>query len=64
MEGFEFYSRGYRAVYGWLTNENLALIGVNWTGKDFSAVRADIKPKGRSGMWLRIHGYMPIASSP
>jgi 2-polyprenyl-6-methoxyphenol hydroxylase-like FAD-dependent oxidoreductase len=46
MEGFEFYPRGYRAVYAWLTNENLALIGVNWTGKDFSAVRADIKPKG------------------
>jgi hypothetical protein len=43
MEGFEFYPRGYRAVYAWLRNENLALIGVNWTGKDFSAVRADIE---------------------
>jgi hypothetical protein len=43
MEGFEFYPRDYSAVYAWLTNENLALIGVNWTGKDFSAVRADIE---------------------
>ena len=43
MEGFEFYPRDYRAVYAWLTSDNLALIGVNWTGKDFSAVRADIE---------------------
>ena len=43
MEGFEFYPRGYRAVYAWLRNENLARIGVNWMGKDFSAVRADIE---------------------
>jgi len=43
MEGFEFYPRGYRAVYASLRNENMALIGVNWTGKDFSAVRADIE---------------------
>ena len=35
MEGFECYPRGYRAVYAWLKNENLALIGVNWMGKDF-----------------------------
>jgi hypothetical protein len=60
MEGFEFYPWGYRAVYAWLTNENLALIGVNWTGKDFSAVRADSNPRGRGGMWLRIHCYMPM----
>jgi 2-polyprenyl-6-methoxyphenol hydroxylase-like FAD-dependent oxidoreductase len=46
MEGFEFYPRGHRSVYAWLTNENLALIGVNWTSKDFSAVRADMEPKG------------------
>jgi 2-polyprenyl-6-methoxyphenol hydroxylase-like FAD-dependent oxidoreductase len=35
MEGFEFYPRGYRAVYAWLRNENLARIGVSWMGKDF-----------------------------
>jgi flavin-dependent dehydrogenase len=29
MEGFECYPRGYQAVYAWLRNENLALIGVN-----------------------------------
>jgi 2-polyprenyl-6-methoxyphenol hydroxylase-like FAD-dependent oxidoreductase len=43
MEGFQCYPQGYRAVYAWLRNENLALISVNWTGKDFSAVRADIE---------------------
>jgi flavin-dependent dehydrogenase len=29
MEGFECYPRGYQAVYAWLRNENLALIGVH-----------------------------------
>jgi flavin-dependent dehydrogenase len=43
MEHFEFYPRDYRAVYGWLTNDGLALIGVNWTAEDFPDVRADIE---------------------
>jgi flavin-dependent dehydrogenase len=42
-EGFEFHARGYRAAYAWLKHENLARIGINWTGNDFSAVRADIE---------------------
>ena len=43
MEGIECYPRGYRVVYAWLRNENPVRIGVNWMGKDFSAVRADIE---------------------
>ncbi len=49
MDGFEFYPRDYRAVYAWLTNDNLALIAVNWTGTDFPNVRTDI-----SGHYLQV----------
>lgn len=30
IEGLEFYPRDHRAVYGWNTNDGLALVGVNW----------------------------------
>jgi flavin-dependent dehydrogenase len=43
MEGLELYIREYRAVYGWLTNDDLVLIGVNWTIKDFQEIRTDIE---------------------
>ena len=43
IEGVEYYVREHRAVYGWMTNDGLALIGVNWTGKDFPAVRTDVE---------------------
>jgi 2-polyprenyl-6-methoxyphenol hydroxylase-like FAD-dependent oxidoreductase len=43
MDGIELHMRPYRAVYGWLTNDDLALVGVNWTARDFPEVRADIE---------------------
>jgi 2-polyprenyl-6-methoxyphenol hydroxylase-like FAD-dependent oxidoreductase len=43
MNGIEIYLRPYRAVYGWLTNDDLTLVGVNWTASDFHDVRADIE---------------------
>lgn len=43
VEGIELYLRDYRAAYGWATNDDLTLIGVNWTGKDFPEVRGDIE---------------------
>jgi flavin-dependent dehydrogenase len=39
----EFYPRTARAVYGWATNDNLSLVGANWTAADFPAVRTDIE---------------------
>jgi flavin-dependent dehydrogenase len=47
IEGVEYYVREYRAVYGWMTNDGLALIGVNWTAKDFPAVRTDVEASYR-----------------
>jgi flavin-dependent dehydrogenase len=41
--GVEFYPRTARAVYGWATNDNLSLVGANWTAADFPAVRTDIE---------------------
>jgi 2-polyprenyl-6-methoxyphenol hydroxylase-like FAD-dependent oxidoreductase len=51
MHGLEFYPREYRGVYGFLSNDGLALIGVNWTARDFPDVRADIE-----GNYLRVLG--------
>lgn len=42
IDGVELYLRDWRAAYGWLTNDDLALVGVNWTASDFPAARADI----------------------
>jgi flavin-dependent dehydrogenase len=42
MQGCEIYLRDYRAVYGWMTNDNLALIGVNWAIQDFQGARSNI----------------------
>jgi flavin-dependent dehydrogenase len=49
MDTFELFVRDWRAVYGWMTNDDLALIGVNWTASDFPDVRADI-----AGNYLRV----------
>ncbi len=49
VEGFQVYPREHRCVYGWVTNDDLALIGVNWTARDFPAVRADVE-----GSYLRV----------
>lgn len=43
MKGFEFYPRDYRGVFGWMTNDGLALIGVAFTAKDHPAMRADVE---------------------
>jgi 2-polyprenyl-6-methoxyphenol hydroxylase-like FAD-dependent oxidoreductase len=43
VEGVTISSRPHRLVYGWLTNDHLALIGVNWAIADFPAIRADIE---------------------
>jgi flavin-dependent dehydrogenase len=51
LDGLELYLRDYRAVYSWLTNDGLALIGVNWAVKDFHDVRTDIE-----GNYLQVLG--------
>src|SRR5262249_61850456 len=43
IEGIEYSVREHRAAYGWLTNDGLALVGVNWTARDFQGVGADIE---------------------
>jgi flavin-dependent dehydrogenase len=43
MKGFEFYPGNYRGVFGWMTNDGLALIGVGFAAKDHPSVRADIE---------------------
>jgi flavin-dependent dehydrogenase len=43
IEGLEFYPRDYRAIYGWNTNDGLALVGVNWALKQFSRLPAAIE---------------------
>ena len=43
MDGLELYLREGRAVYGWRTNDDLSLIGVNWAINDFSEARADVE---------------------
>ena len=42
IEGVRVYLREGRACYGWKTNDDLALIGVNWPTTDFGGVRDDI----------------------
>jgi flavin-dependent dehydrogenase len=41
---FEFYSRAYRGVYAWPTNDGQLLIGANWKASEFDEVRKD--PEG------------------
>lgn len=43
MTGFEFYPGLYRGAFGWMTNDNLALIGVGFVAKDHPTVRANIE---------------------
>ena len=42
LDGVHLYSGDYRFAYGWMTNDDLALVGVNWAIQDFRAVRHDI----------------------
>jgi flavin-dependent dehydrogenase len=43
MNGFEFYPGEGRGAFGWMTNDDLALIGVGWTASEFQAVRTDVE---------------------
>lgn len=43
MRGLELYIREHRAIYGWLTNDGLALVGANWTARDFPRIRRDVE---------------------
>ena len=43
MDGAEFHSSPYRFAYGWPTNDNLSLIGVNWVAKDFKAIGRNVE---------------------
>jgi flavin-dependent dehydrogenase len=43
MKGFEFYPGPYRGAFGWMTNDDLALIGVGFVAKDHPAVREGIE---------------------
>lgn len=39
IDGIEAYLRDYRAVYAWMTNDGLALVGVNWPFREHERVR-------------------------
>jgi len=41
-EEVEFYPRESRAAYAWRTNDELTLVGVNWTAADYLRARADV----------------------
>ena len=43
MKGFEFYPGSYRGAFGWMTNDNLALIGVGFAAQNLSTISADIE---------------------
>jgi flavin-dependent dehydrogenase len=43
MNGFEFHAGPFRAAFGWMTNDGLALIGVGFAAQNQAAVRTDIE---------------------
>ena len=43
MKGFEFYPGSYRGAFGWMTNDNLALIGVGFAAETLSTISKDIE---------------------
>jgi 2-polyprenyl-6-methoxyphenol hydroxylase-like FAD-dependent oxidoreductase len=43
LDRIEVYVRPDRAVYGWMTNDELALVGVNWSARDYQAVRGTVE---------------------
>jgi flavin-dependent dehydrogenase len=43
VTGIELYVREWRAAYAWPTNDDLTLVGANWTASDYPAVRQDIE---------------------
>ncbi len=43
MKGFELHPGVYRAVFGWMTNDGLALVGVGFAAEQHPQVRLDIE---------------------
>jgi flavin-dependent dehydrogenase len=43
LDGVHLCPGDYRFAFGWMTNDDLALVGVNWAIKDFHEVRHDIE---------------------
>ena len=54
IEGIHLYPRPQEhcQVYGWRTNDELTLIGVNWSIQDFPEARADIEGRYFAGLDL------------
>jgi flavin-dependent dehydrogenase len=48
MKGFEFHPGSYRGAFGWMTNDDLALIGVGFAAEKLTAAANDIE-----GSYLR-----------
>jgi flavin-dependent dehydrogenase len=53
-EGFEWYLRKNRVIFGFLTNDNLFAIFIGWPIDEFSSVKADIE-----GQFMRVVDQMP-----
>jgi 2-polyprenyl-6-methoxyphenol hydroxylase-like FAD-dependent oxidoreductase len=45
LDGVHVYPREYRQVYGFPTNDDLALVGANWDIEAFSEIRGDIETR-------------------
>jgi len=43
LDGFEFYLAEGRCSFGWMTNDNLALVGVGWTASEFPRMRTNVE---------------------
>ena len=53
-EGFEWYLRKNRAIFGFLTNDNLFAIFIGWPIDEFGSVKADIE-----GQFMRVVDQIP-----
>jgi flavin-dependent dehydrogenase len=53
-EGFEWYLRKNRAIFGFLTNDNLFAIFIGWPIDEFNSVKANIE-----GQFMRVVDQIP-----
>ena len=53
-EGFEWYLRKNRAIFGFLTNDNLFAIFIGWPIDEFGSVKTDIE-----GQFMRVVDQIP-----
>jgi flavin-dependent dehydrogenase len=53
-EGFEWYLRKNRAIFSFLTNDNLFAIFIGWPIDEFGSVKADIE-----GQFMRVVDQIP-----